>query len=156
MAPIPSVSQLRSWGAMLDPDHYLCCTFWGSTPSPAPVPSMSHLTLCGGSTRDQDPAPDPYLCCTFWASPPSPAPVPSMSHLTLCGGSTRDQDPAPDPYLCCTFWGSTPSPAPVPSMSHLKSCGAIIWVPKILHYLHKWTFHPIFLFYLNIICSMFT
>ena len=56
---------------MLDPDHYLCCTFWGSTPSPAPVPSMSHLTLCGGSTRDQDPAPDPYLCCTFWASPPS-------------------------------------------------------------------------------------
>ena len=49
-----------------DPDPYLCCTFWGTTPSVAPLPSMSHLRSCRGSTLDLDPAPDPYLGCIFW------------------------------------------------------------------------------------------
>ena len=31
-----------------DPDPYLGCTFWGSTLSLAPVPSMSHLRLWWG------------------------------------------------------------------------------------------------------------
>ena len=76
-----------------------------------------------------------------------------MSHLTLCGGSTRDQDPAPDPYLCCTFWASPPSQLQSHVCLTLDLVGQSFWVPTILHYLHKWTFHPIFLFYLNIICS---
>ena len=29
------------------PAPNLCCTFWGSTPSPAPVPSIFHLRSCG-------------------------------------------------------------------------------------------------------------
>ena len=35
----------------------------------------------------------------------------------------------------------------------LDLVGQSFSVPTLLHYLHKWTFHPIFLFYLNIICS---
>ena len=132
-------------GSTPNPDPYLCCTFWDSTPSPAPVPSMSHLRLCGGSTPDLD----PYLCCTFWGSTLSLAPVPSMSHLRLCGGSTLD--PYPNPYLCCTFWGSTTSPAPVPSMSPLDHVKQSFWVPKTLCYIQNLTFHPIFLFILILI-----
>ena len=78
-----------------------------STPSLAPVSSMSHLSSSGGSTPDLDPAPDPYLGCTFdlnFGSNLSPAQGPSMSHLCSSEGSTLDQDPAPDPYMGCTFW----------------------------------------------------
>ena len=98
-------------------DPYLCCTFWGSTPSPAPVPSMSHLRSClGGQLQIQIP-----ICVVSFQDPLH---LWLQSHLCLtfehvCRGSTPDT--ALDPYLCCTFWGSTPSPAPVPSMSHLRS-----------------------------------
>ena len=33
-----------------DLNPYLCCTFWGCTPFPGPVQSMSHLISCGGVT----------------------------------------------------------------------------------------------------------
>ena len=48
-------------------DPYLCCTFWGSILTLAPVPSMSHLRLCGRSTL-------------------APTPVPSLSDLSLIWG----------------------------------------------------------------------
>ena len=43
------------------PDAYLCCTFAGSIPSLASVPSISHLISCGGAT----PSAAPYLGCNF-------------------------------------------------------------------------------------------
>ena len=43
------------------PDAYLCCTFAGSIPSLASVPSISHLISYGGAT----PSAAPYLGCNF-------------------------------------------------------------------------------------------
>ena len=43
---------------------HICVVLWGSTPSLAPVTSMSHLQIMwcvGGSTLYLDPAPDPYF-----------------------------------------------------------------------------------------------
>ena len=51
------------------PAPYLGCNLinlnLGSIPSPAPVPSMSHLSSCDGLTLDMDPDSDPYLGCNF-------------------------------------------------------------------------------------------
>ena len=100
----------------------------GPIQSPTPVPSISHLSSCGGSTLDLDPAPYAYLGCNF---------------LTSVYGSLQFQS-----HLCLTLanvWGQLwiwiqlhmhiwvvlfdinlgcmPSLAPIPSMSHLKSWG---------------------------------
>ena len=141
------------------PDPYLCCNFFdlnlGPTPSPATVPSMSHLRSCGRSIQDPDPAPDSYLHCNLWGSTPSPAPVPSMSHLRSCGRSIPDPDP--DPYLCCTFWGSTPSLALVTSMCHIRSCGeTVLSTNNPMVFFSKLNISSHISVYLNIICSIFT
>ena len=123
------------------PAPNLCCTFWGSTPSPASVPSLFHIRLCGGLI----PSPDPYKCCTFegqlhlWLQ--------SHPHLTLDHRwSTPSMAPASDPYLCYTFWGPTPSLAPVPSMFHLRSWG---WVNSI--YGSRSIFVPLPPYYLEVV-----
>ena len=105
------------------PDPYLCSTFWGSTPSLAPVTSMSDFRSCADQLWFWI-----QLQIHIWAVPfdlklgstPSLAPVQSMSKLRSRGGLTPDLDPPLDPYLCSTFCGSTPSPAL--SMSDPRSC----------------------------------
>ena len=96
--PVESIFQLKFFYLNL-----------GSTPCPAPVPSMSHLRSCGegvnsGSGSSSRSIVGLSLFDLNLGSNPSPAPVPSMFHLKSCGrGSTLDLDPAPDPNLGCTF-----------------------------------------------------
>ena len=104
------MSHLRScWGQLqiwtLDP--YLCCTFWGSTPSLAPVPSMSHLRSCRGQLQIWI-----QLQIHIWLhlfelrlGPLYPW-LQSHLYLTLdhVGGQLWIWYPAPNAYLGCTFW----------------------------------------------------
>ena len=120
------------WGSSPDldpsPDPYFNYNFWGSTPSLAAVPSMSHLRSCGGQVQIWIPLQIHILIAIF----ESPLHLWLKSYLCLMldhvGGSTPDLDPSPDPYLGCNFWESTPSLAAVPYMSHLRSCGGQPWI----------------------------
>ena len=90
----------------------------GSTPLLAPVPSMSHLRLCGGGKLWIQIQPQIHIwVVTFYLNlgfTPFLAPVPSMSHLSSCGGHL---------WIQIHFWvvlfelnlGSIPSLATVPS-----------------------------------------
>ena len=97
------MSNLRSCGWLtLDLDPALKAIFvfypFRSIPTPAPVPSMSHLRSCGGvNSRSIF---ELQLFDLNLGSTSSLAPVTSMYHCTSCvGGSTLDLDTAPDPYF---------------------------------------------------------
>ena len=170
-SPALSMSDPRScWGPLsiqIQLQIHICVVLWGSTPSLAPVTSMSHLQImcvCRESTLYLDPAPDPYFYrWSFWMPttlcylqnwmfcPITPFQVVTIEKIIHKLGLYFPDNHFEDLQPYVIFKTECFVPELCSTLSDLKNSFTnrgpflrwLFCIPKTLFYLQNWTFCPI-------------